>query len=462
MAYKVLTKQYLSEQNAMIERSDSPVIANAEVLPEVRNLERSTDLSGYDYGGYGIGADNFAPNLTLYEARNWHAVDTIYNHIALGIGEPDIVICNAEGTEVDTLASYKVRSILERPNPHMTGTALMGKWGADLRVIGDAFGIRCSANGEPVEPGQPTELIYYVDPLNVQVVVPFRTDGRYVLQGYRVKSQGNATGLFTSSGNSRVSRMPISGYRPDEFFPWQMIHLRFLSDGTGLLGECSLARALPILWQDREVFQYTSFILWNKGAAGNYITFDKNENLTTEEMNTQTKLIERRTRGSNRGATVPLPAAVSVQKAGFTPQELLLDKQHQQAESRLAAEFGIQIQLIGWQTGLEFTNYEQMKTARHVQAERTYKPLWSTMSEQLSYQLVQSDYDTGLYVKFDETSVEALAQHQIDVTLAKAQAMEVLVKNGYTETQAAGIVGLPEPEGYSTTPAESVIIDTEE
>ena len=409
-------------------------------------LERAVDLTGYEQGGYGFDAGSFNPNLSLYEARHWHAVDTIYNHIALGIGEPSPLICDAEDNEVDTEAAYRVRQILTRPNAHTSGTALFGKWGADLRVLGDAFGIRCGANGEPVEPGQPTELIYYADPLNVQIVVPYRADGRYVLQGYRVRAQGTASALWSTSGYDRISRSPISGLRSDEYWPWQMIHLRFLSDGTGLMGTCSLAKALPILWQDREVFQYTSFILWNKGAAGNYLTIEPESNLSQDQMVLQARLVDARTRGGNRGATVALPANVKVQRGGFTPRELMLDHQHEAPETRLCSEFGIQIQLVGWQAGLEHTNYEQMKTARHVQAERTYKPLWDSIAEQLTWQLVQSDYDRTLQVKFDESGVEALAQHQVDVLLAKAQAQAILIANGYPDEQAAAIVGLPAPE----------------
>ena len=416
----------------------------------LQTLERAVELTGYEQAGYGVDAGSFNPNLSLYEARHWHAVDTIYNHIALGIGEPGVLLCDEEGTEVDSEPAYRLRQILARPNPHMSGTAMFGKWGADLRVIGDCFGIRCGATGEPVEPGQPTELIYYVDPLNVQTVVPYRADGRYVLQGYRVRAQGTASALWSTSGYDRVSRSPISGLRSDEYWPWQMLHLRFLSDSTGLMGACSLAKALPILWQDREVFQYASFILWNKGTAGNYLTIEPESNLTQDQMVVQARLVDARTRGSNRGATVALPANVKVQRGGFTPRELMLDRQHEAPETRLCSQFGIQIQLVGWQAGLEHTNYEQMKTARHVQAERTYKPIWDSIAEQLTYQLVQADYDRTLQLQFDESGVEALAQHQVDVTLAKAQAMGQLIDNGYSEEQAAVIVGLPAPEHETT------------
>ena len=78
-----------------------------------------------------------------------------------------------------------------------------------------------------------------------------------------------------------------------------------------------------------------------------------------------------------------------------------------------------------------------MPTARHVQAERTYKPLWSIMEDQLTRQWLRQ-FDPQLRLSFDLNEVEALARNKLETLEIEARTYRLLYQAGLMDLDQIG------------------------
>jgi len=97
--------------------------------------------------------------------------------------------------------------------------------------------------------------------------------------------------------------------------------------------------------------------------------------------------------GEKAGSVVCLSEPIKIERLGFSPEQLALDKLIKLPEERICAIMGVSPILLGLSSGAGKSTYSNYKEAREAATEQTLIPIWQMLSNAI----------TGILEKFDPT-----------------------------------------------------------
>jgi hypothetical protein len=133
---------------------------------------------------------------------------------------------------------------------------------------------------------------------------------------------------------------------------------------------------------------------------------------------------------------------MTVEKMAFSPSELDIGTLRRIPEERVSAVLGVPAILAGLGAGLERATYANARMLREYFTENKLIPLWRMVATELTYQLLQKDYQSNAIVKaqYDFSNVRSLQSDEEDLY----KRLNIGVKGGWISVaEARSQVGLP-------------------
>lgn len=149
--------------------------------------------------------------------------------------------------------------------------------------------------------------------------------------------------------------------------------------------------------------------------------------------------------GAHRGEPALLDADTTIEKLSFNLQELEFPGLRANAETRVAAAYGVPPILVGLKAGLDRATYSNMQQARAYFAQTTLRNRWRRYGDQFTNDLAK-EFGDDLILAFDDSRVAALAESRAAEVkpIADAFTQGAVTINEYR----VRVLGLPElPDG---------------
>lgn len=149
--------------------------------------------------------------------------------------------------------------------------------------------------------------------------------------------------------------------------------------------------------------------------------------------------------GAHRGEPALLDADTTIEKLSFNLQELEFPGLRANAETRVAAAYGVPPILVGLKAGLDRATYSNMQQARAYFAQTTLRNRWRRYGDQFTNDLAK-EFGDDLILAFDDSRVAALAESRAAEVkpIADAFGQGAVTINEYR----VRVLGLPElPDG---------------
>lgn len=227
--------------------------------------------------------------------------------------------------------------------------------------------------------------------------------------------------------------------------PDDMIHIKEGWDPSNtLLGMSPIASVLRHILADNEASVYSHAVLKNMGVASHSLTPDMSKGgmaLGKDQLDSMLEHWKRCTTGEARGGAFASSQPINVQKIGFSPEELALDKMVRTPEERISAVLLIPAIVLGLGAGLDRSTMANYKEALVAATENFLVPLWSLVAEALTPLVLEigGPWTPKHRLGFDLSVVKAL-QEDVDAKFNRA-------KGGFdsgflTRGEAREIVGL--------------------
>lgn len=148
--------------------------------------------------------------------------------------------------------------------------------------------------------------------------------------------------------------------------------------------------------------------------------------------------------GAHRGEPAVLDADTTIEKLSFNLQELEFPGLRANAETRVAAAYGVPPILVGLKAGLDRATYSNMQQARAYFAQTTLRNRWRRYGDQFTNDLAK-EFGDDFVLAFDDTRVASLAESRAAEVkpLADAFGQGAITINEYR----VRVLGLPELPG---------------
>lgn len=195
------------------------------------------------------------------------------------------------------------------------------------------------------------------------------------------------------------------------------------------------------LYSDERMALFTAAIMTNMGIqVPVFSPKDDSSEIDPVDAEHMKELWMQKTTGSRAGEPVVMPVAVSIDKFGFSPQEMDLSELRMIPESRVAAVTGIPASTLQFLVGLQNgTSYASSEQARQQGFEEVILPLLRVWGELLTWQLL-SEFDDAKNAafEFDTSNVRVL---QDDMDALYRREIEVFRAGGTTYDQFLTAIG---------------------
>ena len=183
-------------------------------------------------------------------------------------------------------------------------------------------------------------------------------------------------------------------------------------------GFAPLKSVLRELLGDEAAGQYATALLHNMAVPGVILSpkDDATGGPSREEAEAIAKMYKSKFGGSNRGAPMVLTGPMDVKPVSFSPDQMDLKELRRLPEERVSAVLGVPAILAGLGAGLDAATYNNTKELREFFTEQKLIPLWKTVANELTHQLLLEDYtnDDSTYCAYDLNEVRALASDKDD------------------------------------------------
>lgn len=145
--------------------------------------------------------------------------------------------------------------------------------------------------------------------------------------------------------------------------------------------------------------------------------------------------------GDRRGEPFVSEMPIKIQKPGFNPAELILDKISRIPESRISGALRIPAIVLGLEVGLEHATYSNYESALQAAYHHNVVPAWKVMGRTMNRQLMG---DVGgpanCRAGFDRSDVQALQDDESELSNRSA----ILYKSGVAKrSEAKELAKLP-------------------
>lgn len=211
--------------------------------------------------------------------------------------------------------------------------------------------------------------------------------------------------------------------------------------------------ALRAAWEDvifdRETSNYAFSTFKNDAIPPMVVTSTEDTQLTDEDIERMKAQWRARYGGKERGVPAFLEYGMTVQKMGYSMQELNMTELKNIPESRICAGFGVPPTIALLYVGLKRSDYGDGE-ARKSFTVTTLVSLWRTLSSELTSSL-SDDFGGGYTLRFDMNQVRAL---QENVKELWDRALGAMNASAITRGDFKRLVGLragPEDEFYKTS-----------
>ncbi len=313
------------------------------------------------------------------------AVIACLNVLSTAFSEPTLNVVKQDSFgNIEKQQNHPITKLYSRPNPFMSAGLLNHYIVLAINTIGDAF-IFKNRN----KSGQVVQLVPIM-PGMVQV-------------------RGNETELIThyeyfQSGGGEPLIIPVD----------DMVHIRQgIDPNDHRRGHAPLKGVLREILGDEAAGQWSAALLHNMAVPG-VVLSPRNDSLggpTREEAEAISESYKTKFGGNNRGAPMVLSGSMNVDVVSFSPDQMKLQELRRLPEERISAVLGVPAILAGLGAGLDSATYNNTSELREFFTEQKLIPMWKTVANELSHQLLSKDFPDGeAKCEFDYTEVRALQE----------------------------------------------------
>lgn len=199
------------------------------------------------------------------------------------------------------------------------------------------------------------------------------------------------------------------------------------------------------IFTDDEAANMTAALLKNMGVPG-VIIAPKAGQIGEEEANRIKSVYMAKTTGDHRGEPMVMPSDVTVERLGFSPEQMQLRAVRGVPEERITAVLGVNAAVVALGAGLATTKVgATLSEYREDAFEGTIIPMYRQIALTITRQLVGEFYDNLKYrLVFDVTQVRVLQEDE----LKRTERYQHLVDSGIIRvSEGRRALGFPvEPE----------------
>jgi HK97 family phage portal protein len=390
-----------------------------------QSLSSSRDTSIYGYNS----TAGFWETDSLKEIGDGtanSAVVACLNVLATSFAEPQLQVVKRDQVFGDREVDWKhpVTELYRRPNEFMSSSLLSHYIVISISAHGDAF-IYKNRNAQ----GKVVQLVPLMPNL--------------------VSVRGDTNKLITHYEYYAHSKNELAG-EPVKLKVEDVIHIRQgIDPNDHRRGHAPLKSILRELVGDEAAGQYASALLTNLAVPG-VVLSPRNDAMggpTREEAEAIASSYKQKFGGANRGAPMVLSGAMSVEVVSFSPDQMKLQELRRLPEERVSAVLGVPAILAGLGAGLDAATYNNTAELREFFTEQKLVPLWKTVSNELTHQLLIPDFgDSQMMCDYDIQNVRAL-QTDMDELYKR---VNMGVSGGWiTIGEARKVVGLDVDEKHN-------------
>jgi|TARA_R100000329_G_scaffold150051_1_gene141972 HK97 family phage portal protein len=362
-----------------------------------------------------MGYNSLAGNFDLKDLGNGQsnsAVTACLQVLGTSFSEANLIVKSfQEDGEESIIFNHPLQILMERPNPFMSGEVVQQYIINALHVFGDAYLLKEKNNA-----GQVSAL--------------------YPLIPDRVTAKGTEETLITNYEYAMDDRK-LSIDRDE------IIHFRLGLDPTNhKQGYAPLQTVLREIFGDEAAGQLSTALLSNSGVPSVIISPKDDFTISADESDQISRTYQQKVGGAKRGQPLVLSGSMTVEKMAFSPSELDIGTLRRIPEERVSAVLGVPAILAGLGAGLERATYANARMLREYFTENKLIPLWRMVATELTYQLLQKDYQSNAIVKaqYDFSNVRSLQSDEEDLY----KRLNIGVKGGWISVaEARSQVGLP-------------------
>jgi HK97 family phage portal protein len=311
----------------------------------------------------------------------------VVNWVGTVLAQAPMQVAQREGEKVwMPLPEHPLPNLIEHPNGHFTGEDYWKAFAYYWLTNGNVY-LYKARNGA----GQVVELWL----LDSEFVYPYWSAGNFI-DGYRYSP-------FTGAGMSGRD-IPVE----------DMVHFRFLIDPYNHRMGMAPTRALfDELLTDEAASQYSMHAMQNLGVPPFVISPKPRQDgyYNFDEQQIKDEMMFRLT-GAERGKPLVFKQPVDVAHFGFSANDMALDKIRQNPESRVAAVLGVPSIVLGFESGMQRSIYNNMKAAQEHAWQNFVIPTQKLLSAVLREHLLP-EFEPNweqFRIQFDLSNIAALQQ----------------------------------------------------
>ena len=376
-------KSFLQRAVDYLNRPSEASLRKMASYNQSASSSRDTSIFGYNTSA---GFWETADLKEIGDGTGNSAVVACLNVLATSFAEPQLHVVKRDQTFGDREIDYKhpVAELYRRPNEFMSSSLLSHYIVISVSAHGDAF--------------------IYKNRNNQGKVV-----GLVPLMPELVDVRGNENKLITHYEYYAHKR---SVGEPMKIKVEDIIHIRQgIDPNDHRRGHAPLKSILRELIGDEAAGQYSSALLTNLAVPG-VVLSPRNDAMggpTREEAEAIAQSYKQKFGGANRGSPMVLSGSMAVEVVSFSPDQMKLQELRRLPEERVSAVLGVPAILAGLGAGLDSATYNNTKELREFFTEQKLVPLWKTVANELTHQLLIPDFnDRSLMCEYDVMNVRAL------------------------------------------------------